>query len=132
MRELEAGDGRIRILGPAFLGILVGILAVLVAALVATLLLFLGWDWAAHLHVVGMTIAFAAVALGGFYAGARAGARGWLVGLIAGAFLVLVCYLLCLATGAEGMTGSLAVLRAFLACLIGAVGGALGVNFGAR
>ena len=117
------------ILGPVGYGLLVSLVAVLVAAIVATLLLFIGLDWAPYLHFVGLSIAFASVALGGILAGARAGSRGWLVGLLSSACFVLVCFLLALIAGANGIVASLTLARLAIACALGMIGGVLGVGF---
>ena len=117
------------ILGPVGYGLLVSLVTVIAAALVATFLLFIGLDWARYLHFVGLSIAFASVALGGVLAGARAGSRGWLVGLLTSVCFVLVCFLLAVITGAKGIIASLTFARLAIACALGALGGALGVGF---
>ncbi len=117
------------ILGPVSYGLLVSLLTVLAAALVATLLLFIGVDWARHLHYVGLSIAFTSVALGGILAGVRAGSRGWLAGLLTSVFFVLVCFLIAVIAGTKEIIASLTLARLAIACFLGAVGGALGVGF---
>lgn len=120
---------RLRLLGPVGLGALAHLACVFVASLVATILLFLGLNWAAYLGSVCLTIVYAGIALGGIVAGARAGARGWLVGLLAGAFSVALSFFLCLLTGMGDLFSPLTLGRWAAACLVGALGGAVGVNF---
>lgn len=117
------------VLGSALAGLCVAAVTLLVAAAIATIVLFLGWDWSPYLHTVGLSIAFTGVALGGIFAGARAGVRGWLVGGLTGALFVLICYVLCVLTGVKEIIAALTLIRALAACLTGAVGGILGVNF---
>lgn len=129
MREHEAPEGIPAVIGPAGRGLFVALVTVLVATVVATILLFTGIDWARYLHSVGLSIAFAGITLGSIYAGTRAGAHGWLVGLLTGGGFAVLAYLLCLLVGVKEMSHALAVLRILAACVTGALGGILGVNF---
>ena len=129
MRGNGDREGRPLLLYPVSMGLFVAILTVLVAALVASILLFIGWNWAPHIHTVSMSIAYTAVVLGSVFAGSRAGSAGWLVGLLTGACFVLLCFLLSLWTGTREMIPALSTLRVLAACGAGMVGGILGVNF---
>ena len=128
MEGFEPRNGLPLILGPVCIGLFVAIITLLVATIVTTLLLFIGCDWASYMHFVGMAIGFAGIALGGIFAGSRSGSRGWLVGLITGGCFVLLCFFLCLLAGVKGIVPSLTAVRMAAACIIGALGGILGVN----
>lgn len=129
MREREAPEAMPSVIGPAGRGLFVALVTVLVATIVATILLFTGIDWARYLHSVGLSIAFTGITLGSIFAGARAGAHGWFVGLLTGGGFAVLAYLLCLSIGVGEMSLVLAALRILAACATGALGGILGVNF---
>jgi len=130
--DLGARDNLPSVVGSVSFGLFIAMVTIVAAAAIATILLFAGLDWAPHMHTVGMSIAFAGIALGGIVTGSRAGSRGWLVGLVTGGCTAVVCLILYRLIGAKGMVWSLVITRVGLACLVGLVGGALGVNLGGR
>lgn len=127
--EAKTHATRLSILGPVGRGILVYLLTVMAAGMIATVLLFIGLDWASYMHTVGLSIAFAGILLGSVVAGAHTDSRGWLAGLLTGGIAVLATLVVSIAAGAGEMTVALALLRLGLACLVGAIGGALGLSF---
>ncbi|MGQ9778913.1 MAG: TIGR04086 family membrane protein [Bacillota bacterium] len=126
---MEEEKARYRFIGPVCTGLLGYLACLLVAGLVGTVLLFVGLDWSGYLGPVSLSIVYAGIVLGGAVAAARAGARGWLVGLAVGIAAVAVSFVLCILMGRKDLLFFLALGRSVGACLMGVFGGTLGVNF---
>lgn len=111
-----------------FSGMKYSLALLLIAIALLAILYMVGWDWMNNDRTVYEYINYAAVVLGGFIAGTKLKAKGWLSGLLLAivywAFMLLLTKIL----GVQPLTFQNALIRIGIAALLGALGGIIGVN----
>ena len=101
---------------------------VLIAIALLAILYMVGWDWMNNDRTVYEYINYAAVVLGGFIAGTKLKAKGWLSGLILAVVYWVFMLLLTKILGVQPLTFQNTLIRIGIAALLGALGGIIGVN----
>jgi putative membrane protein (TIGR04086 family) len=111
-----------------FSGMKYSLALVLIAIALLAILYMVGWDWMNNDRIVYEYINYAAVVLGGFIAGTKLKAKGWLSGVLLAVVYWVLMLLLTKILGVQPITLQHSLIRIGIAALLGALGGIIGVN----
>lgn len=78
--------------------------------------------------VIFMVITCFSVLYGAAYAAKKAGAKGWLIGLLVAAIYCVLIYVISLISGGSPVMGVVGIARIVIALFIGTLSGMLGIN----
>lgn len=120
-------EGKIRLASPLLKGLLYSIGVMAACALLASFMLMLTGQKEDSLTSYTYAIHAISVVVGGFAAGRKSGSRGWYAGGITAVLYSLLVFLVAFLGFDRGISTQ-GLLFVFVAFLVGAIGGMLGVN----